>query len=164
MFLCVPRWHRDVTCLWGNALVQGQGNCGPERTSLVSSWIENSLGSGHQPAPPAFCSLIDHTYSLWPLVLRSQRQVTIASWMVPGPSTSPGSRRVTLASILAGLRTRPEVPRGTSILPCSVSEDHVPNSQACVSRKQGSQRDHHRPRPYPQEPTKHTPRGSHMVN
>ena len=64
--------------------------------------------------------------SLGPLLLRSPLWVATASWMEPGPSTFPGSRRATLASIPAGLRTRPGLPRGTSICSCSVSEAELP--------------------------------------
>lgn len=125
----IGRWQRDVTCLWG---CPGSGAGG-------------ELDSGHHSST-GLCSLLAHTPSLWTLVLRSQRQVTITSWMVPAPSTSPGSRRVIPASISAGLRTRPGAPRGTSVLLCSVSEDHDPHSQTCVRGQQGSQRGHHRPR------------------
>lgn len=110
---------RYVTCLWG---CPGSGAGG--------------LDSGHHSSI-GFCSLLAHTPSLWTLVLRSQRQVIITSWMVPAPSTSPGSRRVILASIPAVLRTRPGAPRGTSVLLCSVSEDHVPHSQTCVRDSKG---------------------------
>lgn len=131
--LCVLRWHREVAegcdMSLGMPGFRGRGE----------------LDSGHHSST-GLCSLLAHIPSLWTLVLRSQRQVTITSWMVPAPSTSPGSRRVIPASIPAGLRTRPGAPRGTSVLLCSVSEDHDPHSQTCVRGQQGSQRGHHRPR------------------
>lgn len=93
-------------------------------------------------------------------MLRSQRQADIVSWMAPGPSTSQESKRAILASIPARLRIRRDVPRETSVLPYSVSGDGAPNSQAHVSRDQGAHGGHHRPRPFPQEPTEQTTQGT----
>lgn len=148
--------HGNVTDVFGDAWVQGQWG-----TVVLKGLPEGPLGELRTPLwSPAssmgLCSLITHTYLLWPPVLRSKKQATITSWMVPGPSTSQGSKRAILASIPARLRIRPGEPRETSILPYSVSEGCVLNSQSCDSRDRGAYGGHHRSRPYPQEPTEQT--------
>lgn len=102
---------------------------GGEGTALFSE--SEALGSGLQPASLGLsflllliwvCSPTPPTSSLWPLLPRSPRWAATASWMGPGPSTFPGSRRAIPASTPVGQRTRRGPPRGTSSSSCSVSE------------------------------------------
>lgn len=132
-----------VTGVFGGALgarATGVPSLWPHDEAWRATWWRGHrtfLGSSHQPAPWASVSSLllgargwpDHpppTNSLGPLLLRSPLWVATASWMEPGPSTFPGSRRATLASIPAGPRTRLGSPRGTSICSCSVSEAELP--------------------------------------
>lgn len=112
---------------------------GGEGTGLVGE-SEAPGSCHHQLAPWASVSLLLMlgsgqtllTTSIWPLLPRCPRWVATSSWMGPGPSTSPGSRRTILASTPAGRRTRRGLPRRISISSSSVSEAGARTALKCV--------------------------------